>query len=638
MSDEALYTLKHYWGYPGFRPGQADIVEAVIEGKDTLALLPTGGGKSICFQVPGLVREGLTLVISPLIALMNDQVENLKKNGIKAAYVNASLSPRLVDITLDNAANGAYEFLYVSPERLKTRMFKDRLEKMNVGLIAVDEAHCISEWGYDFRPSYLDIQELREKLPKVPVIALTATATPKVAQDIIDKLALQDCAFFQKSFQRENLAYITIATDFKEDRILEYAKRLKGSGIIYTDTRKNTKYLCDLLKRHKITAHYYNGGLSSKERATKQEDWIQNKVKVMVATNAFGMGIDKPDVRFVLHHHIPQSPEAYFQEAGRAGRDLEPSRAILFFEQNDLITLQEKFEQSFPEKAFIRKVYHALGNHFQLAIGAGDQQQFNFDIRNFVKQFEFDFRDTKAALKILEINQLIIVSEAVTQTTKVLFTANKMELYNHQLKYKKHDPLIKLMLRSYPGIFDQYVNLDLARMSAKLKMSAASLVTLLQELDQLKIIELIHSGDSPTLTFTAPRADADIFTIHPEAYENRKVRAREKMEAMLEFLQNKRCRSQFLLGYFGESDAPPCGQCNVCLAIDQKTLENNAQQKLEKHIQKLLSQQNTIPITRLMQLCQPYTERQVKSVILWMEDNGRININESEIAKKVSKG
>lgn len=631
MSDEALYTLKHYWGYPNFRPGQADIVEAVLEGRDTLALLPTGGGKSICFQVPGLVRDGMTIVVSPLIALMNDQVENLKKHGIKAAAVNAGLTPRMVDITLDNAAHGAYDFLYVSPERLQTRLFKDRLEKMNIGLIAIDEAHCISQWGYDFRPSYMHIKKLREKCPGVPMIALTATATPKVADDIIEKLELKNCAFFQKSFQRTNLAYITIETEHKMDRILEYSRRLKGSGIIYTDTRKNTKKIAEILQHNKISTHYYHGGLSSKERANKQEDWINDKVKIMVATNAFGMGIDKPDVRFVIHHHIPESPEAYFQEAGRAGRDQEASRAIMFFEKEDLHILKESIRWNYPEKKFIREVYHALGNYFQVAIGAGAEQTFDFDYRDFCQQYDFDFRLTRAALQILELNELIAVSESVKSTNKVLFIASKTALYNHQLKYKKHDGLIQLLLRSYPGIFDFHVSLDINKIAQKLKQSSTQIIQILKELHELQLIDFVHSSEQPQITLTAPRADAQLFTLSPDAYEYRKRRADEKIQAMVDFLKNDQCRSQFLLSYFGENDAPRCGQCNVCLAIDNKTLEKNATDKISQTTLKILKEQQKIPFNQLLARLQPYTERQIKAAILWMEDNKKVEIKQDLI-------
>lgn len=561
--EKSREILKRYWGFDQFRPMQEQIVDDVIYGHDVLALLPTGGGKSICFQVPGIAREGITLVVSPLIALMQDQVNNLQKRGIRARAITSSMSYREIDITLDNARFGGLDFLYTSPERLSTRLFIDRFKQMNVGLIVVDEAHCISEWGHDFRPSFLEIHQLREIHPEVPVIALTATATKKVREDIILQLKLRQPKTHEASFTRGNLSYECYKSLNKTEAILKFCKENDACGIVYCQTRKSVKEIARVLYVNKISVGIYHGGLEAKDRELMLNDWLSGKTKIMVATNAFGMGIDKPNVRFVLHYEFPPSLEAYFQEAGRAGRDLEPSRALTFWEENDLTVLNDRFQMQFPPIEAIKLTYRALSNYLKLAIGSGKDETYHFDIRDLCQTFKLDLIQTYSSLKILELNGNLSFSEGVFAPTRIKFAVGNTELYSFQIKNDKLRPLTTLLARSYPGIFDHFFELNDREFCKRLRLDQTELDKQLKTLEKQGIIDITWRSSQPSVTFIHERLSDDYLNLNPDVYINRKLNAQSKLDAAVNFLLKENCRSVQLLSYFGQ-ESEICGKCDVC--------------------------------------------------------------------------
>ena len=472
---KAVDILKQYWGYDSFRPLQDEIIESVLDGKDTLALMPTGGGKSICFQVPALCREGVCIVISPLIALMKDQVFQLQKRNIPAAAIYSGMRYKDIDRLLDNAVYGNIKLLYLSPERLVTELARERIKKMNVNLLAVDEAHCISQWGYDFRPPYLQIAEIREFIPDTPILAVTATATKEVVEDIQQKLEFKDGAVFQKSFERKNLAYVVLSEENKPQKALDILQKVKGSAVVYSRNRRGTKEVANYLRKNGINADFYHAGLSTALRTKKQEDWIQGKLKVMVSTNAFGMGIDKADVRSVVHMDLPDSLEAYFQEAGRAGRDGKKSFAVLLYNEADKKNLLWSYENSFPEIEEVKRVYAALGSYLQLAIGSGLGGSFDFEIERFVKNFRFDLLKTYSCLKILEQSGYIVLSDAVFIPSTIKIRVNKEVLYDYQLKNRSLDIIIKTILRTYHGALSHHTKIDESQLARFLKITRVQL-------------------------------------------------------------------------------------------------------------------------------------------------------------------
>lgn len=556
--------LKKFWGYDKFRPLQEDIVDNVIYGHDTLALLPTGGGKSICFQVPGIAREGITIVVSPLIALMQDQVNNLNARGIRAKAVISGMSYREINITLDNARFGGLDFLYTSPERLQSKLFIERFKLMNVGLIVVDEAHCISEWGHDFRPSFKEIYKLREFHPEVPIIALTATATDRVQKDIINQLRLKNPKIHEASFERDNLSYECFKTENKLSKILDHCLLNNGlCGIVYCQTRKSVKEVARLLHANKISVGIYHGGMTKDDRDLMLTDWLKNKIQVMVATNAFGMGIDKPDVRYVLHYEFPPTLEAYFQEAGRAGRDGNPSRTIVFWEERDLSELKERIENQFPPSATVKLTYRALCNHLKIAIGSGKDETYHFDIKRLCDAFQLNPLHTYNSLKILEMNGDLVFSEGVFHPTKVKFAIGNRELYNFQIQHSKYVGLIALLSRSYPGIFDQYYEIHEKEFSKRLNISEVELKQQLQQLEKYGIVDISWSSGLPTVTLSHERLPDDYLNLSEEVYASRKEHAHQKLKAALDFLTVNECRSKQLLRYFGQ-ESPTCGKCDVC--------------------------------------------------------------------------
>jgi len=615
--------LKQYWGFSSFRPLQQDIIQAVLEGRDVMALLPTGGGKSLCFQVPAMVKEGICIVVSPLIALMKDQVENLKAKGINAVAIYAGMGKREIDILLDNCIYGPVKFLYLSPERLLSDLVRTRISYMNVNLFAIDEAHCISQWGYDFRPSYMQITALREIHPEVPFIALTATATAFVRKDIAEKLTLKDPAIFVQSFARKNLSYVVFDLEDKYKKLIDIITNVKGSGLVYVRNRRETSEVALFLKRNQIAADFYHAGIEKDERSAKQEAWKQNKIRVMVATNAFGMGIDKPDVRFVVHLDLPESLEAYYQEAGRGGRDGKRAFAVLLANTSDQLALKAKYTDSFPSAEEIKKTYHYLGSYFQLAYGAGAGVNFSFDLADFCKRFKLGVIKTMGALKFLEHDGYITLSENIFLPSRVLFTAGNEDVYRFQIENSGYDPLIKTILRSYGGMFDHYANISESDIAKKLKISFNDVVRQLNNLQEQGLISYLPQTDQPQLQFIMARVDLLHLDTDVKYIELRKKVQSEQISAVLAYAATFICRSIQLLSYFDEPNADPCGVCDVCLA--QKRNEDLAEleDKIDFEIATLLQTEPRI-LDELINLVRTGTDQDKLNRIRELLDAGKI--------------
>jgi ATP-dependent DNA helicase RecQ len=614
--------LERYWGYPDFRPLQLEIIESVAAGKDTLGLMPTGGGKSITFQVYSLSQKGICIVITPLIALMKDQVENLQKKGIRALKIHSGMSKREIKMTLDNAVWGDYKFLYVSPERLVSDYFRERLLKMDVNLVAVDEAHCISQWGYDFRPSYLNITQFREIFPDIPFLALTATATLKVTKDIQDKLGFKEPNVLSMSFQRENLSYLVRHREDKMGYLLLTIKKVSGAGIVYVRSRKETREISAELQKNGISAGYYHAGLSTAVRHVKQDEWLAGRIQVIVATNAFGMGIDKPDVRFVVHADPPDSLEAYFQEAGRAGRDGKKSVAVLLFNDADKIKLKKHVAVAFPEIKYIKRIYQALGNHLQIAEGFGKGRVYEFNLQNFAHTFKFQQAMVFSSLKILQREGYIEFTEEVDNPSRILFTVSRDDLYKFQVANAALDGFIKLILRSYTGLFNGYVNVDEELLAMRAGISQDMVYNFLKHLRQSKIIDYVPRKRTPFIYFSKERLSIDRIKISKENYEWRKKDYMERVQAVIRYATNSTtCRSQLLLQYFGESDSPECGFCDVCQSFRSMGLSSFEFHEITKQIKKLLE----IPCTGeslLLKLKGP--REKTTEVLKWLMDNKNI--------------
>lgn len=585
-----LDILKKYWGYEGFRPLQHDIIQSVLEGVDTLALMPTGGGKSICFQVPALCRPGICIVISPLIALMKDQVEQLRKRSIAAEAIYSGMHPKEIDRILDNCVYGAVKLLYLSPERLGTDMAQERIAKMQVNLIAVDESHCISQWGYDFRPSYLQIAGFRSLAPHAPVLALTATATTEVVQDIQNKLAFANGKVFQKSFARPNLAYMVIKEEGKAERLIQILKKVKGSSVIYVRNRKKTRETAILLQRNGIAADYYHAGLNAEDRSRRQEAWMQNKIAAIVSTNAFGMGIDKPDVRVVVHLDLPDSLEAYFQEAGRAGRDGQKAYAVLLYNESDKSNLLYQFETTFPDIHEIRAVYRALGSYFQLALGAGKGQTYDFNLTHFADTFQMQPNKVFHALKILEQSGWLVVSEAVYSPAGIQILADKQSLYDFQLREPRFDPLVKAILRTCQGVLHSKVSLKETQLAKFLKTDPKTIKNALIHLHAQGILEYHPQKEEPQLFFMQERVQAEHLTIDQAQYQFRKQRQQFRIQQAIRYAESDRCRNVLLLQYFGESQAKNCGVCDICMQEKKPGLSNIEFISIRQQIRDLLKQ------------------------------------------------
>lgn len=623
-------ALTKYWGYTEFRPMQEEIITSVLQGKDTLALLPTGGGKSVCFQVPALVSDGICIVVSPLIALMKDQVDNLRKKNINSIAITSAMHKREVDIALDNCIYGQVKFLYLSPERLGSDIVQARIKKMKVNLIAVDEAHCISQWGYDFRPSYLKIAILRDIHPNVPVLALTATATKEVVTDIQQQLRFREQNVLQKSFERRNLAYIVVNEEDKLARLMKVVRNVGGSGVVYVRNRKKTQEIAAFLQRNKITADFYHAGLLPGERAQKQENWIKNRIQIMVSTNAFGMGIDKPDVRFVVHVDLPDSLEAYFQEAGRAGRDEKKAYAVMLVNESDVQELQRSIELSFPSLDEIRQTYQALANYYQLAIGSGENTAFDFDISEFCHRWNLQPVTVFNSIKFLEKEGYVIATEALYQPSRIHFLLNKEELYKFQVANPGFDPFIKLLLRSYGGTFDNYVKISESDMARRGKIDRSRVTDLLQKLQQQEVLSYLSQTNLPQVIFIMPRQDAKTLHISKEHLAGRKTIALKRMEAVIDYVTSRhKCRSQTLLAYFGETDAYRCGVCDVCLERNKLELTDLDFDSIFRQVQLLLGVQ-PMPLDKLVDGIQGYKEDRSIKVIQWLLDNGKLQYNDEQ--------
>ena len=590
-----------------------------------MALLPTGGGKSICFQVPALALDGVCIVISPLIALMKDQVRNLVKNEIKAVAVTSALSSREIDIALDNCIYGDVKFLYISPERLTTDLFKERLKKMKVGLIAVDEAHCISQWGYDFRPPYLKIAKIREVIKHVPIIALTATATPNVVVDIQEKLGFKQQNIFQKSFERTNISYSVLYESNKYFKLDEILQKVKGTAIIYARNRRQTQDIAKYLKSKGLSADFYHAGLTNAQRDKAQKLWIDGATRVIVATNAFGMGIDKPDVRLVVHLDLPDSLEAYFQEAGRAGRDEKKAYATLLFDEADEQVLREKHIADYPEIAVIRSVYLALGNYYQLAIGSGQNETFVFDISDFCNKYKLKPTECFSALKILQLNEYISLSDALLSPSKIMVKVSNDVLYNFQLKNPRFEKLLQILLRSYSGIFEVITKIDEQLIAKRLNTNASEISTLLSELKTLELIDYEPKTDLPKITYITERKDYKNLHISPESYQTRKRQAEKKIDAIVSYCTKKdTCRSRLLLAYFGETTEKTCGICDVCTGRNDASTSNKDVARIEKKILKTLAANEFLTLSNLVMQLSDEKKSLIIEALRFMMDEKKI--------------
>ncbi|MFK8036879.1 MAG: ATP-dependent DNA helicase RecQ [Crocinitomicaceae bacterium] len=627
MNKTPLGILKSYWGHETFRSSQAEIIQSVLEKKDTLALLPTGGGKSICYQIPALLNEGICIVISPLIALIQDQVDSLRNKGIKVLSIYSGMSPREIDITLDNAIYGDYSFLYVSPERLQTDLFIERFRKMKVSFVAIDEAHCISQWGYDFRPAYLKIANLKKIKKNLQFIAVTATATPPVVKDIQNQLKFNSKTVFQSSFVRANLKYITLESKNKLDDTISIVKKLKGSGIIYCSTRKGTKELHQHLKNSGEITDFYHGGLDKETRHQKQTNWMQNKTRIIVCTNAFGMGIDKPDVRFIIHYYVPENIESYFQEAGRAGRDQKPARAILYYDNNDIDSIDEKIALKFPDISIIKNIYNALGSHLQLAIGSGKDEIFNLNLVDFSAKYNLNLYTTYNAIKILENSNLLKLNDYNYSQSRMKILVDKMDLYQYQVRSQKHDQIIQFVLRSHLGIFDEYLQISEAIIAKKLKTSVKDIIDSLEQLKKQQVIDYIPFKSGYQVIYLTERLSDNNFTIPKPFYESRKEAAILKANSINNFLQNNICRQTYIIKYFGLPAPKNCGHCSVCLNLNisknNKTLSSNILDYLKKE-----SKSNeSVSISQLNNIFSHATKQEVQHAILWLSEHEKIKVD-----------
>ena len=616
--------LKQYWGYDSFRGIQEEIINSISENKDTLGLMPTGGGKSITFQVPALAKDGLCLVITPLIALMKDQVQNLRKRGIKALSIYSGMSRQDIITTLENCIFGNYKFLYISPERLDTEIFRTKLRKMKVSMITVDESHCISQWGYDFRPAYLKIAEIRELLPNIPVLALTATATPEVVKDIQARLHFRRENVFRMSFERSNLAYIVRKTDNKTGELLHILRSMPGSAIVYVRNRRRTKEITELLNNEDITADFYHAGLDDATKDIRQHRWQSGESRVMVATNAFGMGIDKPDVRIVIHMDLPDSIEAYFQEAGRAGRDGQKAYAVILYAKADKTTLHKRIPDTFPEKEYIKDVYEHLQYYYQMAMGDGLDCVREFNIEDFCRKFKYFPVPVDSALKILTQAGYLEYTGEQDNTSRLLFTIQRDELYRLREMGDDMDKLIQTVLRSYTGVFTDYTYINEDSLAIRTGLTRRQIYEQLVHLAKLRIVSYIPRKKTPYIIYTRERIEAQLIHISPEIYEERKARYETRINAMLEYVTNDTlCRSRMLLDYFGEKNEHNCGQCDTCIGLRKQTATCQPdREELYEKIHEILSGAPQTPAGLLEQL--PIEKELLTEALHRLLDEGKI--------------
>lgn len=618
MTDDYRKILKDYWGYDNFRGIQEDIIRSIGSGRDTLGLMPTGGGKSITFQVPAMAKDGLCIVITPLIALMKDQVRNLRDRGIKAIAIYSGMTREEIIIALENCIFGNYKFLYISPERLDTEIFRIKLRSMKVSMITVDESHCISQWGYDFRPAYLKISEIRNLLPGVPVLALTATATPEVVKDIQQRLAFKEENVFRMSFERKNLAYIVRRTEGKQEELLHILKHVDGSAIVYAHNRKRTKEYAQLLNENGITATFYHAGLSNDTKDQRQKSWVKGETRVMVATNAFGMGIDKPDVRLVVHVDIPDSPEAYFQEAGRGGRDGKKAYAVLLYARSDKATLKKRITDTFPEKDYIRTVYEHLNYYYQMAMGDGLGCTREFNIDEFCRNFKHFPIQVDSALKILTRAGYLEYTDEQDNNSRLMFTLTKEELYRIHETSPETEKLINIILRSYTGVFTEYAYINEETLSLRTGMTRQQVYDTLISLTRRRILHYIPGKKTPYIIYTRERQEADRLIFTKEVYEDRKESFIRRIEAMTEYAETEdKCRSRMLLLYFGEKNEHNCGQCDVCLSSHSSGIKQGVFDEISRAIEETLKEKD-MTTSALMEKLESYDKENVTKVLSYL--------------------
>ena len=625
--DNCLHKLlKCYWGYDSFRPLQEEIICSVMQGHDTMALLPTGGGKSLCYQLPGLAMEGLCLVVSPLIALMKDQVQQLNDRHIKSACIVSGMGVNEVTAVLNNAVCGVIKFLYVSPERLKQRSFIEHFRRMKVCLIAVDEAHCVSQWGYDFRPPYLQIAEIRDYHPKAPLVALTATATPEVVSDVCRQLKMRDVCHFQSSFVRPNISYMVLHDADKMQRLLRITQKVKGSGIVYTRSRRSTQTIAHFLDKSGISAIFYHAGLEASERDRRQAIWMNNECRIMVATNAFGMGIDKPDVRFVVHVDMPNSVEAYFQEAGRAGRDGNAAYAVLIFDDSDPTRLRLNINADFPKLQQIRNVYRAICNHYRLPVGGGIDSRFDFDLETICSSYNFQVREFYAACKILEREGLIAIPEREESYSTLYIPIARDELYRFHVDHQRFGDLLQTLMRMYPGLLDSPVPVNERKIANKCSADVQQVSAMLVQLNEMHIVEYRPCPQGPQILFPTERIDEHSIYPTEQNYSLLKQSAEQRLNAIIHYAENEEvCRSRLLVAYFGEKEGDDCGVCDVCRR------RQNWQKGAEEVILDLLGK-NAMTLDSLTMLLREKGYTDVVETIREMLDRGELNFNGTTLA------
>ena len=631
MEQKLLEALKKYWHYDSFRPMQREAMESVLMGHDTLVLMPTGGGKSIIYQLPTLVGDGLCIVVTPLIALMKDQVDRLRRMGIPAVAVHSGLSSRQIDIALDNCVYGDIKFLYVAPERLSSEMFRLRVDRMNVTLLAVDEAHCISQWGYDFRPSYLRIKELRRLIPDVPVLALTASATPRVAQDIMTQLNFAEPNVMQTSFLRPNLSYSVRETDDKEGQLLRIINNVPGCGIVYVRMRNTAERVANFLIEQGYSASFYHGGLPNAERSIRQDEWVSGKTRIMVATNAFGMGIDKRDVRFVVHYTMSDSLESYYQEAGRAGRDGERSYAVILMASDDNHRIIDIFEKEFPDIQLIQSVYNELCSYLGVAIGDGKEASFVFNIYDFCRHIKLPIVTVHNIIKLLQLNGYMTLVEDSEHPARVMFTVTRDELYNIRLYSEKEEEILRSILRLYTGIFNEFRPIDEMEIAAQSKYSHTDVHEFLKRLWRANIIRYIPTNHDPLIFFDEERLPARDVYIAPATYSHRKKLMLERFNHLLHYAnEEQECRSRIIEEYFCDKKSEPCGICDNCLA--RKRREKSAAANYEAQILELLALE---PMTVKELIAQiKGNEQGIIDTIRQLTEKGTISAEESKLRVK----
>lgn len=625
--------LKRYWGFDTFRPVQEQVILSVLAGRDTLALMPTGGGKSLTYQIPGLASEGVCIVVTPLIALMKDQVDNLRRLGIKATAVYSGMTRQEIIGQLENCIFGDYKFLYVSPERLATDIFLSKLQAMNVCLLVIDESHCISQWGYDFRPSYMKIADVREQLPGVPVLALTATATPEVVNDIQERLHFKEKNVFRKSFARKNLSYIVRRTEDKINSLVYILGKVPGTAIVYVRNRKRTKEVATILREAGISADFFHAGLNRDEKTLRQSRWKNNECRVIVSTNAFGMGIDKPDVRLVVHLDMPGSLEEYYQEAGRAGRDEQRAYAVALCSNTDTAKLKKRLADEYPDREFISRVYDALGNYYQIAMGYGLDTVHDFSLIDFCSAYKFSHLQAHHALKILELAGYIEYTEEQDNASRLVFSATRDELYKYLHQDKKTDEVIQCILRSYTGLFSDYVYINEGLISTRTGLSQQEIYDVLIGLSKYRIVNYIPHKKTPLIIYTRTREELKYLSIPRSAYEERKERFENRMNRVIEYINEDRvCRSRMLISYFGEKGISDCGCCDVCLAKNDSGLNNHTFNAIRDTLLETLEETGSREVKKLSEELSFPADKVITVVRFLAEHDDRFSLEDGTLS------